>query len=120
MTPEEGRICLEWLPPADGRARPAVEVGGYRVYRRLLPEEEYEAPLNAKPVHGNGLRGRGRSLRRQLVYTVRAMLPNKPKVEGAAGRRGAVDYRGRLPASAAPRAWTRFPRRVWCGWSGIR
>ena len=36
----------------DGPARPAREVGGYFVYRRALPEEEYEAPLNAKPVTG--------------------------------------------------------------------
>src|SRR5512143_987165 len=46
MTVEEGRICIEWIAPSlDLLGRPAA-VGGYRVYRRTLPDEEYGEPLN--------------------------------------------------------------------------
>ena len=52
LTPEEGRVCLEWLPPATDMLGHSVEAGGYFLYRRVLPEEEYEAPINAKPIAG--------------------------------------------------------------------
>jgi hypothetical protein len=99
VTAEEGRICLEWLPPvADLLGRP-VEVGGYFVYRRALPEEEYEAPLNAKPFTGTAYVDSGAPYGR-LVYTVRAILPNKPKVEGVPAEEAAVDYQDVFPPPA--------------------
>ena len=45
-TVEEGRVCLDWLPPQamlDG-TKPA-RVAGYAVYRRLVEDAEYDEPL---------------------------------------------------------------------------
>ena len=96
VTAEEGRVCLEWLPPAADMLGRPVEVGGYFVYRRLLPEEEYEAALNSKPSTGTAYVDAG-APQGQLVYTVRAILPNKPKVEGAPADEAPVDYRDIFP-----------------------
>ena len=43
---EEGRICLDWTAPAKDLLGKPADVGGYFVYRRTLPQEEYERPLN--------------------------------------------------------------------------
>ena len=99
VTPEEGRICLEWLPPATDMLGQPVEIGGYFVYRRVLPEEEYEAPVNAKPVSGTSFVDAGPPYG-PLVYTLRAILPNKPRVEGAPADEAAVDYRDVFPPPA--------------------
>ncbi len=114
LTPENGRICLEWLPPASNMLRQPIEVGGYFVYRRALPEEEYETPLNAKPVAGTSYVDAGAPYA-DLAYTVRAILPNKPKVEGAPAEEAAVRLPGHLPARGAgaagraPRGGARAP-----------
>jgi hypothetical protein len=69
---EEGRVCLEWRPPAgmlDG-STPA-RVSGYVVYRRDLAEEAYTAPLAtdlAFPVYVDESVRAGSG----YVYTVRA------------------------------------------------
>jgi len=102
VTPEEGRICLEWLPPATDMLGQPVEAGGYFVYRRTLPEEEYAAPVNAKPVAGTAYVDAGAPYG-QLAYTLRAILPNKPKVEGAPADEAALDYRDVFPPSAPAR-----------------
>jgi len=99
VTPEEGRICLEWLPPPTDMLGQPVEIGGYFVYRRVLPEEEYEAPVNAKPVSGTSFVDAGPPYG-PLVYTLRAILPNKPRVEGAPADEAAVDYRDIFPPPA--------------------
>jgi hypothetical protein len=101
VTPEEGRICVEWLPPeTDLLGRPAV-VGGYRVYRRTLPEEEYTTPLNAEPNAGTVYVDTTAAYGGKHVYTVRATVPEKPKAEGVAAEETGVDYRD-VFAPAAP------------------
>jgi hypothetical protein len=103
VTPEEGRICIEWLPPAtDLLGRPAA-VGGYRVYRRTLPEEEYAAPLNAEPIAGTVYVDTTAPYGGRHAYTVRATLPGKPKVEGVAAPEVGVDYRDVFPPVAPGR-----------------
>jgi hypothetical protein len=102
VTPEEGRICLEWLPPATDMLGHAVEIGGYFVYRRALPDEEYEAPINAKPVSGTAFVDAAPPYG-QLLYTLRAILPNKPKVEGPPADEAPVDYRDIFPPPAPAR-----------------
>jgi hypothetical protein len=102
VTPEEGRICLEWLPPAGDLLGRPVELGGYFVYRRILPEEEYDRPLNAKPVSGTAYVDAGAPYGK-LVYTLRATLPDKPKVEGAPAEEAALDYRDDFPPPAPAR-----------------
>ena len=93
VTPEEGRICLEWIPPeTDLLTRPA-KVGGYRVYRRTLPEEEYGDPLNAQPIDATVYVDTTAPYGGKHVYTVRATLPGKPKVEGLPALEVGVDYR---------------------------
>lgn len=101
VTPEEGRICLEWLEPQEdllGR-RPA-KIGGYFVYRRALSEEEYGVPLNAKPFSGTAYIDTGAPYGARLVYTVRASLPENPRVEGAAATEAVIDYRDIFPPAA--------------------
>ena len=103
VTPEQGRICIEWTPPeTDVIGRPA-EVGGYRVYRRTLPEEEYDAPLNADPQPGTAFVDTTAPPGAQLVYTVRATLPGKPKVEGVPAVEAGADYRDVFPPAAPAR-----------------
>lgn len=96
LTPEEGRVCLEWLPPATDMLGQSVEAGGYFLYRRILPEEEYEAPINAKPVPGTAYVDTAAPYGK-LVYTVRAILPDKPKVEGAPADEAGLEYRDVFP-----------------------
>ena len=101
VTPEEGRICVEWLPPETNLlGRPAV-VGGYHVYRRTLPEEEYTTPLNAEPTAGTVYVDTTAAYGGKHVYTVRATVPEKPKAEGVAAEETGVDYRD-VFAPAAP------------------
>jgi hypothetical protein len=101
--PEEGRICLEWLPPAtDVLGRP-VDVGGYMIYRRILPQEEYEAPLNTKPVPGTDYIDSNPPYGARLVYTVRATLEKNPKVEGIPAEELGLLYRDVYPPPAPTR-----------------
>jgi hypothetical protein len=98
--PEEGRVCLEWLAPeSDVLGRP-VEVGGYDVYRRILPQEEYETPLNPKPVAGTSYVDVGAPYGAPLVYTVRAILAKNPKVEGLPAEELAFVFRDIYPPAA--------------------
>ncbi len=103
VTPEEGRVCVEWLAPeTDLLGRAPVSVGGYFVYRRSLPEEEFAAPLNAAPVTGTGFVDPSPPYG-ALVYTLRATVPGKPKIEGAAALEAALDYQDVFPPPAPPR-----------------
>jgi len=95
--PEEGRICLEWLPPEKDLLGRPVELGGYNVYRRILPQEEYEAPLNAKPVNGTAYVDSTALYGASLVYTLRAVLANNAKVEGLPADEIGVVYRDVFP-----------------------
>lgn len=97
VTPEEGRICIEWQPPeTDLLGRPSA-VGGYRVYRRTLPDEEYVAPLSAEPIAGTTFVDTTAPYGGSHLYTVRATLPMKPKVEGIPALEAGVDYRDVFP-----------------------
>jgi len=103
VTPEEGRICIEWLPPEkDLLGRPA-QVGGYRVYRRSLPDEEYAAPLNAEPIAGTTFVDTSAPYGAAHVYTVRATLPQKPRVEGLPAEEAGLLYRDLFPPPAPAR-----------------
>ena len=103
LTPEEGRICIEWLAPeTDMLTRPAT-VGGYRVYRRTLPEEEYGPPLNEEPILGTVYVDATPPYGGKHVYTVRATVPGKAKVEGVPAEEVGVDYRDVFPPSAPAR-----------------
>jgi hypothetical protein len=79
---EEGRICLEWAPPQRNVLSQPVDVGGYRVYRRPISEDAYDAPLNATPVAGTSFVDASAPYGVPLAYTVRAVLAKNPKIEG--------------------------------------
>ncbi len=103
VTPEQGRICLEWLEPdADLLGRSPVKVGGYFVYRRTLEEDEYGEPLNKAPLSGTAFVDASPPYG-SLVYTLRATVPGKPKVEGAPALEAGVDYRDVFPPPAPAR-----------------
>lgn len=102
VTPEEGRICLEWQPAGGDMLGRPVEVGGYFVYRRALPEEEYDKPLNEKPIKDPAFIDTGPPYGK-LVYTIRATLPDKAKVEGQPAEEAVLDYRDVFPPSAPAR-----------------
>jgi hypothetical protein len=80
--PEEGRVCLEWLAPETDVLGQPARVGGYRVYRRSLSEDEYGQPLNLRPVTGTAFVDASAPYGVPLVYTVRAVVEGNPKVEG--------------------------------------
>jgi hypothetical protein len=73
------------------------------VYRRPLAEEEYEAPLNADPVKGTVYVDTTAAYGTKPVYTVRAILPKKPKVEGVPALEEGVDYRDVFPPATPAR-----------------
>ena len=98
--PLEGRICLDWLPPQNDVLGRPVEIGGYEVYRRILPEEEYDRPLNPKPIAAVSYVDVGAPYGAPLVYTVRAVLAKNPKVEGLPAEELAVIYRDIYPPAA--------------------
>ncbi|HMF07546.1 MAG TPA: hypothetical protein VKJ00_00340 [Thermoanaerobaculia bacterium] len=103
VAPEPGRICLEWLEPeADLLGHTPVKVGGYFVYRRNEDDDEYGQPLNAKPLDGTAFVDVAPPYG-TLVYTVRATVPEKPKVEGAPAVEAGVDYRDVFPPPAPAR-----------------
>jgi hypothetical protein len=96
-TVEEGRVCLEWLPPAamlDGAA-PAT-VAGYAVYRRDEAEESYGDWLGvvARPPFVD----EGLAPGKQFVYTVRAApTADLPPVLGPAADEVRADTRDVFP-----------------------
>ncbi len=99
--PLEGRICLDWLPPQNDVLGRPVEIGGYEVYRRILPEEEYERPLNPKPIAAASYVDVGAPYGAPLVYTVRAVLAKNPKVEGLPAEEMRRHLSRHLPAGRA-------------------
>jgi len=102
VTAEEGRICLEWLEPeADLLDRRPANVGGYFIYRRSLDEDEYGTPLNKKEIAGTSFVDVAPPYG-TLVYTLRASLPEKPKILGPPAAEAGLEYRD-VFAPAAPR-----------------
>jgi len=103
VTSEESRICLEWSEPdSDDLGRRPAKVGGFFVYRRTLDEDEYGPPLNNIPIVGTSFIDAPPPFAR-LVYTVRATLPDKPKIEGPPAIEAGVDHRDIYPPSAPAR-----------------
>jgi len=103
VTPEEGRICLEWLAPETDTAGRPARIGGYEVYRRRLSDDEYEAPLTSAPVSGTSYVDTSAPYGGPLAYTVRATLPGKPRIEGLPAVEAALDYRDVYPPPAPRR-----------------
>jgi hypothetical protein len=101
--PAEGRICLEWTPPETdilGRPIEPGVIGGYVVYRRSLPQEEFETPLTPKPIPGDSFVDASAPYDVPLVYTVRAVLAKNPKVEGLPAEELPVIYHDIYPPEA--------------------
>jgi hypothetical protein len=98
--PAEGRVCSEWRPPQKDVFGQPVEISGYEVYRRILPEQEYDRPLNAQPVVALSYVDAGAPYGAALVYTVRAVLAKNPKVEGLPAEELAVLHRDIYPPPA--------------------
>jgi hypothetical protein len=93
----EGRVCLEWVAPSQNVLFQPVEIAGYRVYRRPLSQEEYDQPLNSRPVPGTSYQDIGAPYGVPLAYTVRAVLAKNPKVEGLPAEEVTVLYRDVYP-----------------------
>ena len=100
---DEGRVCLEWEPPRQNVLFQPVEIGGYRVYRRLLSQDEYETPLNVKPIEGTSFTDTTAPYGVPLAYTVRATLAKNPKVEGLPAEELFVVPRDTYPPPAPAR-----------------
>ena len=100
---EEGRICLEWAAPEkDLLGRPAAP-GGYFVYRRALPQEEYETPLNPMPISSTSYVDTAVGYGATYFYTVRAIPPGKPRIEGPPAEEAVIAYRDVYPPPAPAR-----------------
>lgn len=104
LTAEEGKICIEWVAPEkDLLGRPAA-IGGYRVYRRTLPDEEYGDPLDPDPIDGTAFVDTTAPYGGAHVYTARATLPGKPRVEGVPAAEAGIEYRDVFAPAAPSRA----------------
>jgi hypothetical protein len=99
-TVEEGRVCLDWLPPAgmlDGTT-PAT-VAGWAVYRREEADEAYGEPVAVVPQAP--FVDAGVAAGRRLVYTVRAApATDRPLVLGPAADEVLADTRDVFPPKA--------------------
>ena len=102
VTPEQGRVCIEWLPVETDVGGKSLTPGGYRVYRRILPAEDYGAPLNPEPVAETSFVDSGAPYG-DLVYTVRATHPDKSLVEGLPAEEVVLSYRDVFPPPAPAR-----------------
>jgi hypothetical protein len=100
---DEGRICLEWSAPLQNVLFQPVEIGGYRVYRRSLSQDAYEAPLNANPIPETSFVDRTAPYGVPLAYTVRATLAKNPRVEGLPAEELVVVSRDTYPPPAPTR-----------------
>lgn len=96
-TVEEGRVCLEWLPPGgmlDGST--PVSVAGYAVYRREEAEDAYGdwvGVAGRSPFVDSGV-----AAGKRYVYTVRAApSPDLPPVLGPAADEVVADTRDVFP-----------------------
>jgi hypothetical protein len=106
---EEGKVTLEWTPPARDLLGAEAKIGGYFVYRRVLPEPLPSAPLNTEPL----AEPRYVDVKPpfgELGYLVRAILPEKPKVEGPSTPETTVTYRD-VWAPPAPARLDALPER---------
>lgn len=99
-TVEEGRVCLEWLPPSemlDGTA-PAT-VAGYAVYRRDPAEAAYDEPVGIavrSPFVDEAV-----PTGKRFVYTVRGVpTADLPPVLGPAADEVVADTRDVFPPRA--------------------
>jgi len=100
---EEGKVCLDWTAPADDLLGRPVAVGGYFVYRRMLPQEEYERPLNAAAVSDTSFVDTAVSHGAAYFYTVRATALAKPRIEGPPSDEAGILYRDVYPPAAPAR-----------------
>jgi hypothetical protein len=103
VTAEEGRICLEWTPPEEDLLGRQSSPGGYFVYRRRLPQEEYERPINASPVTGTSYVDTTVAYGSSYMYTVRATIAGKPRLEGPPAAEAGIVYNDVYPPAAPPR-----------------
>ncbi|HEY7113127.1 MAG TPA: hypothetical protein VIA45_09375 [Thermoanaerobaculia bacterium] len=103
VSAEEGKVCLDWTAPSDDMLGRPVAVGGYFVYRRQLPQEEYERPLNAAAVANTSFVDTAVSHGASYFYTVRATALGKPRIEGPPSDEGAIVYRDVYPPAAPAR-----------------
>jgi hypothetical protein len=79
-----------------------ARVGGYFVYRRSLDDDEYVTPRNSKAIAGTSFVDEAPPYGK-LVYTVRASLPDKPKVFGLPALEAGIEYRDVFPPPAPRR-----------------
>jgi hypothetical protein len=103
VTAEEGRICLEWLPPEHDMAGKPASIGGYKIYRRSLSQDEYDNPVTPSPWPGTSYTDLTAPYGGPIVYTVRATLPGKPRIEGLPAAEAGLDYRDIYPPPAPRR-----------------
>ncbi|HEV2064721.1 MAG TPA: hypothetical protein VGS00_09260, partial [Thermoanaerobaculia bacterium] len=97
VTAEEGRVCLEWLPPEQDMAGKPASIGGYKVYRRPLSQDEYDNPVTPSPWPGTSYTDLMAPYGGPIVYTVRATLPGKPRIEGLPAAEVGLNYRDIYP-----------------------
>ena len=100
---EEGKVCLDWTAPSDDLLGRPVAVGGYFVYRRMLPQEEYERPLNAAAVSDTSFVDTAVGHGAAYFYTVRATALAKPRIEGPPSDEAGILYRDVYPPAAPAR-----------------
>jgi len=100
---EEGKVCLDWTAPSDDLLGRPIAVGGYFVYRRMLPQEEYERPLNAAAVSDTSFVDTAVSHGAAYFYTVRATALGKPRIEGPPSDEAGILYRDVYPPAAPAR-----------------
>ena len=100
---EENKVCIDWTGPSEDMLGRQVAVGGYFVYRRQLPQDEYERPLNAAAVSDTSFVDSTVSHGAAYFYTVRATALGKPRVEGPPSEEAGILYRDVYPPAAPAR-----------------
>jgi len=100
---EEKRICLSWRAPETDVAGHPVEIAGYRVYRRMLAQEDFGKPVNGEPVPDPEFADTSASYGATYVYTVTAVPKDHADSEGHPAISFGIEYRDTFPPPAVAR-----------------
>ena len=118
--PLEGRICLDWLAPQNDVLGRPVEIGGYEVYRRILPGGGVRPAAESEADRGRVLRRRRSAVRRAARLHRARGAREEPEGRGPARPRSSPSSTATSIRRPRRRASTRSRRATACAWSGAR
>ena len=120
LTAEEGRVCLEWLPPEHDMAGKPARIGGYNGLSPVALRRRVRRASDLFSMAWHVLHGPGGALRRSDCLHRAGDTAGKTAHRRAAGSRGGPRLPRHLPAACAPAPRRAFREARSSGSSGTR